>query len=70
MDMANKGKKFSPDEKVRLLRLHLIEKEPVSDIRDRHGSSKYLRTKENLISTVEYVKNRQGKTMSLWIRGD
>ena len=30
--MANKRKKFSPEEKVRLLRLHLIEKEPVSDI--------------------------------------
>ena len=37
MDMANKRKKFSPEEKVRLLRLHLIEKEPVSDICDRHG---------------------------------
>jgi len=35
--MANKRKKFSPEEKVRLLRLHLIEKEPVSDICDRHG---------------------------------
>ena len=32
--MANKRKKFSPEEKVRLLRLHLIEKEPVSDICD------------------------------------
>ena len=37
MNMANKRKKFSPEEKVRLLRLHLIEKEPVSDICDRHG---------------------------------
>jgi len=35
--MANKRNKFSPEEKVRLLRLHLIEKEPVSDICDRHG---------------------------------
>ena len=35
--MANKRKKFSPEEKVRLLRLHLIEKEPVSDICDRNG---------------------------------
>ena len=35
--MANKRKKFSPEEKVRLLRLHLVEKEPVSDICDRHG---------------------------------
>jgi len=35
--MVNKRKKFSPEEKVRLLRLHLIEKEPVSDICDRHG---------------------------------
>jgi len=37
MDMAKKYKKFSPEEKVRLLRLHLIEKEPVSDICDAHG---------------------------------
>ena len=35
--MANKRKRFSPEEKVRLLRLHLIEKEPISDICDRHG---------------------------------
>ena len=37
--MAKKYKKYSPEEKVRLLRLHLIEKEPVSDICDRHGLS-------------------------------
>ena len=37
MDMAKKYKKFSPEEKVRLLRLHLIEKEPVSDICDVCG---------------------------------
>ena len=35
--MAKKYKKFSSEEKVRLLRLHLIEKEPISDICDRHG---------------------------------
>ena len=37
MNMAKKYKKYSPEEKVRLLRLHLIEKEPVSDICDRYG---------------------------------
>jgi len=30
--MSNKRKKYSTQEKVRLLRLHLIEKEPVSFI--------------------------------------
>jgi len=35
--MAKKYKKFSSEEKVRLLRLHLIEKEPVSDICDARG---------------------------------
>ena len=35
--MANKRKKFLPQEKVRLLRLHLVEKVPVSDICDSHG---------------------------------
>ena len=39
MNMAKKYKKFSSEEKVRLLRLHLIEKEPVSDICDRHDLS-------------------------------
>jgi len=34
--MANKRKKFSSEEKVRLLRLHLVEKVPVSDICDQH----------------------------------
>ena len=36
----------------------------------RHGSTKYLWTKENLVSSVEYVKNKQAKKMSLWIKGD
>lgn len=35
--MANKRRKFSAEEKVRLLRLHLVEKVPVSDICDQHG---------------------------------
>jgi REP element-mobilizing transposase RayT len=34
----------------------------------RHGSTKYLWTKENLASAIDYVKNRQGKIMSLWVR--
>jgi transposase len=37
MNMANKRKKYSSAEKVRLLHLHLIEKELVSDICDQHG---------------------------------
>jgi len=35
--MKNKRKRFSAEEKVRLLRLHLIEKQPVSQICDQHG---------------------------------
>ena len=35
--MSNKRKKYSAQEEVRPLRLHLIEKEPVSDICDRHA---------------------------------
>ena len=34
--MNSKRKRFTAEEKVRLLRLHLIEKELVSDICDRH----------------------------------
>jgi len=33
----------------------------------RHSSTKYLWTKENLASAIEYVKNRQGNIMSLWV---
>lgn len=35
--MVNQRKKYSAEEKVRLLRLYLIEKEPVSDICDHYG---------------------------------
>ncbi len=35
--MTKKRKRFTAEEKVRLLRLHLIEKQPVSDICDQHG---------------------------------
>ncbi len=37
MDITNKRKKFSAEQKVRILRLHLIEKDPVSDVCDKHG---------------------------------
>jgi len=35
--MKNKRKRFTAQEKVKILRLHLIEKQTVSDICDRHG---------------------------------
>lgn len=35
--MTNKRKRFSAEEKVRLLRLHLIEKQPVSQLCDENG---------------------------------
>ena len=35
--MANTRKRFSAEEKVRLLRLHLIEKQPVSKVCDENG---------------------------------
>ena len=35
--MKNKRKRFSAEEKVRLLRLHLIEKQAVSQICDENG---------------------------------
>ena len=33
--MSNKRKKFSAEENVRILRLHLVEKQPVSDVCDK-----------------------------------
>ena len=35
--MKNKRKRFTAQEKVQILRLHLIEKQTVSDICDQHG---------------------------------
>ena len=35
--MKNTRKRFTAQEKVRLLRLHLLEKQPISDLCDRHG---------------------------------
>ncbi|HUV66898.1 MAG TPA: transposase [Sedimentisphaerales bacterium] len=35
--MSDKRTKFYAEEKVKILRLHLIEKEPVSDVCDRFG---------------------------------
>ena len=37
MNMSNTRKNFSSAEKVSILRLHLIEKQPVSDICDLYG---------------------------------
>ena len=41
--MSNKRKKYSAQEKVRLLRLHLIEKEPVSDNGPQFISKDFIR---------------------------
>lgn len=35
--MNTRRKRFTAEEKVKLLRLHLVEKESVSDICDQHG---------------------------------
>ena len=35
--MKNTRKRFTAREKVKLLRLHLLEKQPISDICDQHG---------------------------------
>ena len=35
--MKAKRKRFTTEEKVRLLRLHLLEKQPVSDLCDEYG---------------------------------
>jgi len=35
--MTNERRKFSAEEKVKILRLHLLEKQPVSDVCDKFG---------------------------------
>jgi transposase-like protein len=37
MAMTNPRRKFSAEEKVRILRLHLLEKQPISDVCDKFG---------------------------------
>jgi transposase len=37
MTMTNPRRKFSAEEKVKILRLHLLEKQPVSDVCDKFG---------------------------------
>ena len=37
MDVANTRKKYTAEEKVRILRLHLVERRAVSDICDELG---------------------------------
>ncbi len=40
------------------------DKIPAEKYWTRHGSTKYIWTKENLCSSIEYVKNGQGKIMA------
>lgn len=35
--MGSQRRKFTPDQKVKILREHLLEHNPVSDVCDRHG---------------------------------
>jgi len=35
--MTNQRRKFSDEEKVRILRLHLLDKQPISDVCDKFG---------------------------------
>jgi transposase-like protein len=37
--MTKRRNKYTPDEKVSILKRHLVDKVPVSDICDRHGLS-------------------------------
>jgi transposase-like protein len=37
MAMTNERRKFSAEEKVKILRLHLLENQPVSDVCDKFG---------------------------------
>jgi transposase len=35
--MANQRRHYSPEEKVKILRFHLLENKPVSELCDQHG---------------------------------
>ena len=52
---------------TRAIRKNSNNKSVIIKYWSQHGSTKYLWTKENLVSTIDYVKDRQGKVMSLWI---
>ncbi len=40
--MSGKRRRFSGEDKVRILKAHLVDKEPVSNICDKHGLSPTL----------------------------
>jgi len=49
---------------TRALRKHTDEQSTIKKYWTRHGSTRYLWTKESIASAIEYVKNEQGEGMA------
>ena len=55
MDMAGKRKKYTAEEKVRILRLHLVERRAVSDNRRLHSAIGYITPNDKLLGRAETI---------------
>ena len=68
--MSGKRRKFSGEDKVRILKSHLIDKEPVSDLCDKHGlhPTQFYRWQkeffENGAAAFERGKDKAGKKLA------
>ncbi len=68
--MSGKRRRFSGEDKVRILKAHLVDKEPVSNICDKHGLSPTLFYRwqkeffENGATAFEKGKDKASKKLS------
>lgn len=68
--MSGKRRRFSAGDKVRILREHLVEKVPVSDLCDKHGlqPTQFYRWQkeffENGAAAFEKGKDKAGKKLA------
>ena len=63
--MVKRRNRYSPDEKVSILKRHLIDKVPVSDLCDQHGLSPtvFYRWQKQFFEngSMTFAKKRKGK---------
>ena len=61
--MKTNRRKFSADEKVKIIRKHLIEKVPISEVCDQHGIKPTLNRRHTDFQTgkcdCKYLKNKE-----------
>ena len=65
--MSKKRKNYTPEEKVTILKKHLVEKAPVSDLCDQHGlhPTVYHRWMKEFFENAAFQKQRDTQTKNL-----